>query len=133
MNVRGVGLPGFRRLVSRHSVRWPAGPPLGRLNKERSVTATTPAQENRSNGVMALVVAVLVAALVFALSFSQGWVIWLLILGEITAIALGIMAWHSGAGKLAVVLAVLLTVGLIVWVQSPKKSGAGNPPPAAAE
>ena len=97
------------------------------------MTATTPAQENRSNGTMALVVAVLVAAIVFALSFSQGWVIWLLILGEITAIALGIMAWHSGAGKLAVVLAVLLTIGLIVWMQSPKDSGTPSPPPAAAQ
>jgi nicotinamide riboside transporter PnuC len=99
------------------------------------VTATTtPAQENRANGTLAIVVAIVVAAIAFALSFSQGWVIWLVILGEITAIALGIMAWHSGAGKLAVVLAVLLTVALIVWVRSPKESGSNStPPPATAQ
>lgn len=95
------------------------------------MTATTPAQENRANGTLAIMVAVVVAAIAFALSFSQGWVIWLVILGELTAIILGIMAWHSGAGKLAVVLAVLLTVGMIVWVRSPKESGSTTPPPAA--
>jgi nicotinamide riboside transporter PnuC len=97
------------------------------------MTGTTPDQENRSIGTMALMVAVLVAAIVLALSFSQGWVIWLLIVGELAAIALGIMAWHSGAGKLAVVLAVILSIGLMVWLQSPKESGASNSPPATAQ
>jgi hypothetical protein len=92
---------------------------------------TTPAKENRANGTIAIVVAVIAAAIAFALGFTQGWVLWLLILGELTAITLGIMAWHSGAGKIGVVLAVLLTVAVVAWHQSPRPA-ASDPAPAAA-
>lgn len=78
--------------------------------------ASTP--ETRSTGTISIVLAVIVAVLGFAFGSGLGWMIWLLVVGEVAALVLGVMAWHTGAGKLGVVLAVLLTVGVLVWARS---------------
>ena len=90
--------------------------------------ASTP--ETRSTGTISIVLAVLVAVIVFALGFAQGWMIWLLILGEVAALVLGALAWNSGAGKLGVILAVLLTVAILAWTSGGRRSSARSAPPS---
>jgi hypothetical protein len=86
--------------------------------------------ETRSTGTISIVLAVLVAVLAFALGSGLGWMIWLLVIGEVAALVLGAMAWHTGAGKLGVILALLLTIGVLVWARSGRSPARDSAPPA---